>query len=214
MRISPNHPRLRIVAFACWALGAYCLVHGGFLSLNATTLLVLTVSTQLLGMILLALGVAFWLLSADQRAGVVFDGKGLLLNLGSSSSFIAWENIERVGVSAHRSHLLSLGSARQFGIALKHSERYVQSYEERLPAASGPFASALRAIDVLLRPFRAVSDRPLIQQLEQNRERTGFDVLIPETFLGGHADTFAQLVEAYRSHASRRHSGEQLHWAR
>lgn len=210
MRISPNHPRLRVVALACWATGGFCLVHGGFFSVNAPALLALTVSTQLLGFILFAIGIAFWLLSADQRAGVVFDQKGLLLNLGNSSSFVSWENIEHAGVSSHRSQLLAIGSRRQFGIALRDPARYVQSYEARLPAAHGLLARALRLIDSILRHFRTANDQPLINQLAQNRAQTGFDVLVPETLLGGRADTFAEIVEAYRSHGGAQSRREQV----
>lgn len=199
MLIRPNHPRLRIVALAAWLAGAYCLTRNGMFSLSAPALIALTISMQLLGFILIALGVAFWLLSADQHAGVVFDSKGLLLNLGNSSSFIAWETIERAGVSYHRSQLLALGSARQFGIALNDPTRYIQSYEERLPAGNSMLARTMRLLDRFLRPFQRTDDQPLVMRMRQNRERTGFDVLIPETFLGGRADNFAQLVDSYRN---------------
>ena len=199
MRISPNHPRLRVTALACWAIGAVCLVHGGFFSLNAPALLALTVSTQLLGFMLLALGIAFWLLATDQRAGVVFDHKGLLLNLGNSSAFIGWQNIERAGVSAYRSQLLAIGSRRQFGIKLRDTERYVQSYEARLPAANGLLGRTIRVIETPLRRFRVANDQLLRSQLAQNRDQTGFDVLIPESLLGGRAEDFAELVATYRN---------------
>lgn len=201
MRISPNQPRLRIVAIACWGLGAFCLIHGGSFSLGMAAMVMLTISTKLLGFFLLAIGVAFWLLSADRRAGIIFDKKGLLLNLGSFSSFIAWENIERVGVSSYRSSLLSIGSTRQFGIALKNTSGYIQSYEERMPASSSIAARGIRWLNAVLQPFRQQNDEPIRHVLERNRSQTGFDVLIPEAFLGGRADTFADLVESYRSQA-------------
>lgn len=211
MRISPNHSRLRVVSLACWATGAYCLVRGGNLSVPAPAMLALTISTQLLALLLLALGVAFWLLSADSHAGVVFDSKGLLLNLGSSSSFIAWENIERVGVSSYRAQLLALGSKRQFGIALRDGAAYAQSYEARIPAARGPIARSIRLLSRLMRPFRTLDDRPLLLHMAANRTKTGFDVLVPETFLGGRADSFAELVEAYRANtAAQRFAGSSV----
>ena len=94
MRIAPNLPRLRVVALSCWAVGGWCIIYGAQLTP------VLLISTILLGALLLAIGLAFWQLSGDRRAGIVFDAKGILLNLGHSSAFISWENIERVGVIA------------------------------------------------------------------------------------------------------------------
>ena len=199
MRIGINHPRLRIIALVCWTFGLFCLFQSGVFSMVAPALLALTISTKLLAIILLSLGLAFWLLSGDKRAGVVFDSKGLLLNLGSSSSFIAWENIERIGVSSHRSQLLAVGSHRQLGVLLRDTSRYVQSYEERMPSNRGVFVGAMRQLQQLLRGFRRGGDRPLIAQLAHNRAVTGFDVLIPEAFLGGRADTFVGLVDAYRT---------------
>lgn len=201
MRIGLNQPRLRIVALICWAFGLFFLVQSGVFLMVAPVLLALTISTKLLAIILLSLGIAFWLLSGDKRAGVVFDSKGLLLNLGSSSSFIAWENIERVGVSSHRSHLLAIGSDHQFGVLLRDTARYVQSYEERMPANRGVFAGAMRQLQQLLRRFRRGGDRPLLAQLAHNRAVTGYDVLIPEAFLGGRATTFVGLIDAYRNNA-------------
>src|SRR5262245_16540052 len=29
MRITPNHPRLRLVALGCWALSGWCIIQGG-----------------------------------------------------------------------------------------------------------------------------------------------------------------------------------------
>ncbi|MBC8159988.1 MAG: hypothetical protein H7Z42_02120 [Roseiflexaceae bacterium] len=199
MHLTFNLPRLRVVALVCWGLGALCFIRGGALSMEAPALVALTISTTLLGIILLALGVAFWLLGTDRRAGVVFDSKGLLLNLGSSTAFIAWEDIERVGVSSYRSHLLMIGSQQQVGVALCNAVRYVQSYEERVPASPSLFARALRPLQRLLRRFHHASDRPLLARLANNRARTGFDVLIPGVFLGGSAEHVAELINSYRA---------------
>ena len=103
-------------------------------------------------LLLLAIGIAFWQISVDKRAGIVFDAKGLLLNLGHSSAFVAWENIERAGVSGYRASLLALGSRLQLGIRLHDVGPYVQSYEERLPAAKGVLAHGLWLLQSLLRP--------------------------------------------------------------
>jgi len=164
-------------------------------------------------LLLMAVGVAFWQLSSDLRAGIVFDTKGLLLNLGQSSAFITWENIERVGVSQHRSSLLTLGSLWQLGIALRDARPYLQSYETRLPAAQGVLARGLRLIERTLRPYRRVSDTPIANQLASCRLQTGYDVLIPEALLGGGADAFVDLVEAYRLRPSARRTLESFVWA-
>src|SRR5689334_5650334 len=133
MRIIPNQPRLRAIAIGCWALGGWCIVYGGLL-LVAHTSTVLVVSVELLALLGLAVGVAFWLLSSDRQAGITLDSKGLLLNLGHSSAFISWANIERVGVTARRDSLLPLGSSCQLGISLRDPQAYIQTYEDRLPA--------------------------------------------------------------------------------
>lgn len=198
MRFRPHGSRLRAVALGCWTIAAFCLIQSNFVSLSAPQLLALTISTRLLGILLLALGVAFWLLGTDRRAGIMFDSKGLVLNLGSSTSFIAWENIERVGVSSYRSNLLAIGSKHQFGIRLRDTSVYMQSYEERLPAATGVFATALRCLSWLLQRFQYSNDRPLAARLAHNRVKSDFDILIPEAFVGGRADSFAELVEACR----------------
>jgi len=213
MRIIPNHPRLRAVALGCWALSAWCMVYGGQLLVERTAITILLISVELLALLLLAIGVAFWQLSSDLRAGIVFDTKGLLLNLGHSSAFIVWENIERVGVSRHRSNLLTLGSRRQLGIVLRDTRPYLQSYEARLPAAQGVLARGLRLIEGTLRPYRRVSDTPIANQIASCRLQTGYDVLIPEALLGGTADAFVDLVEAYRLRPSARRALESFVWA-
>jgi hypothetical protein len=162
------------------------------------------VGVELLGLLLLAIGVAFWQMSVDKRAGIVFDAKGLLLNLGHSSAFIAWDNIERVGVSGYRASVLALGSRRQLGIRLRDVQAYVQSYEDRLPAAHGALAHGLRLIQSLLRPYQRLADAPILGHLTQTRAETGYDVLVPEALLGGAADAFVDLVDTYRLRSSER----------
>jgi hypothetical protein len=212
MRIIPNQPRLRAIAIGCWALGGWCIVYGGRL-LAAHTSTVLVVSVELLALLGLALGVAFWLLSGDRQAGITLDSKGLLLNLGHSSAFICWANIERVGVTARRDSLLTLGSACQLGISLRDQQAYIQTYEDRLPAARGLLARGVGLIDTALRPWRRVSDAPLAAQMAASKAQTGYHVLVPEALLGGTAEAFVELVETYRLRPSARRTLEGLVWA-
>jgi hypothetical protein len=204
MRITPNHPRLRLVALGCWAISGWSIIQGGRLAGARPVLSLMIVGVELLGLLLLAIGVAFWQMSVDKRAGIVFDAKGLLLNLGHSSAFIAWENIERVGVSGYRASVLALGSRRQLGIRLRDVQAYVQSYEDRLPAARGLLAHGLRLIQSLLRPYQRIADAPILSHLAQTRAETGYDVLVPEALLGGAADAFVDLVDTYRLRSSER----------
>jgi hypothetical protein len=204
---------LRAVALAAWALGGWCVIYGARLLIAGEHLTTLLIFVELLALLLLAVGIAFWLLAGDRRAGIVFDAKGLLLNLGHSSAFIAWENIERVGETSHRSSLFDLGSRRQIGIALRDVGAYVQTYEQRLPAGRGALARAVRLLDRALRPFRRYSDRPLVAQMALFRARTGYDVLIPETLLGGRAEMFAELVDSYRLHPEDRRTLDGMAWA-
>ena len=209
MRIIPNQPRLRAIALSCWALGGWCIVYSGRLLAEHTAAL-LVLSVDLLALLVLAIGVAFWLLSSDRQAGITFDSKGLLLNLGHSSAFISWANIERVGVTARRDSLLTLGSSRQIGIALRDPQAYLQTYEERLPAARGVLARAMRLIDSALRPWRHISDAPIIAQLTAHHTQTGYHVLVPEALLGGSAQAFVELAELYRLRPSARRTLEGL----
>jgi hypothetical protein len=213
MRITPNQPRLRVVALACWATGAWCALYGARLGTTGRYSVALTMLAELLALMLLAVGVAFWLLSGDRRAGIVFDAKGLLLNLGHSSAFVAWENIERVGVVSYRASLFDIGSRHQIGIALYDVGAYVQSYEQRLPSGRGPLARALELLARLLRPFDQSSDQPLLARLSLVRARTGYDVLIPEALLGGKAESFAGLVEFYRLQPVDRYNLDGMAWA-
>jgi hypothetical protein len=180
------------------------MLQGGRLAGTGPVFSIMVIGVVLLALLLLAVGVAFWQIGLDKRAGIVFDAKGLLLNLGHSAAFIAWENIERVGVSSYRASVLSLGSRRQLGIRLRDTNAYVQSYEDRLPAAPGPLARGLRLIQSALRPFRPSADRPITGQLAQYRAETGYDVLVPEALLGGHATAFAELLDVYRLRSSER----------
>lgn len=155
-------------------------------------------SLHALSLLLLAVGLAFWQISTDRQAGVVFDTKGLLLNLGQSSAFVSWANIERIGTTDYRQSVLTIGSGRQVGIALRDIVPYIQSYEERLPSSNGVFSLALRFTQEIVRRFLPQADTTLITLLQRNRSNTGFDVLVPETLLGGQADAFLDLVDVYR----------------
>lgn len=213
MRIMPNQSRLRVIALGCWAVSCWCIIYGGSLFARhpATTLLMLCV--ELLAFLGLAVGVAFWLLSNDRQASITFDSKGMLLNLGTSSAFISWANIERVGVTARRDSLLAIGSARQVGIALRSSQAYIQTYEDRLPATRGVLARGIRLIDAALRPWRRVSDAPIAARLATCHAQTGYHVLVPEALLGGTAEAFVALVETYQLQPSERRTLEGLAWA-
>ena len=200
MRISPNRARLRVVALSCWAIGAWCVVQGVLLLFAPSLLL----SVEILGLLLLGVGMAFWLLSNDDRAGIIFDTKGLLFNLGHCSAFIAWDNIEQIGVTARRDSLFALGSRHQLGIKLRDVQQYVQTYEERLPVTRGVFGRGLQIVERALRPLHKADDRSLTQQLALCRARTGFDTLIPEMLLGGRAEAFAEILECYRRQPAQR----------
>jgi len=199
MRIYPDHHRLRAIALGCWVVAAWWVVQLRVVTADSVSPL-LAVCVVLLSAVLLALGVAFWLLGRDRRAGIVFDSKGLLLNLGNSSSFVSWDNIERVGLSAKRSSWFALGSAQQLGIRLRRGEPYIQSCELRLPAADGPLAELIRGLSYLLALGRPTERPPTIADLVRVRASTGYDILVPETFLGGKAESFVHLVDAYRAH--------------
>jgi hypothetical protein len=212
MRIIPNLSRLRAIALGCWVLSSLCFVYGGRLFAGHTATLLLLLCIAFLGLLALAVGVAFWLLSSDQQAGIIFDSKGLLLNLGHSSSFIKWANIERVGVTSRRDSLLTIGSARQIGITLRDSQAYIQSYEDRLPARRGVLARAIGLLDTALRPWRHVSDAPIAARLAACHAQTGYHVLVPEALLGGSAAAFVELIDMYRLEPLERRTLENMAW--
>lgn len=199
MRIAPNHPRLRLVALACWAVGGWWLWQSAVLLTTGTLPILVATGALLVAVLIVALGIAYWQLSKDQGAGIIFDAKGLMLNLGSSSAFIAWENIAAVGTCYERNNLLALGSRRVLGIRLHEQGPYLQSYEQRLPAARGPLAHGLQVVARALRPFHNYKQSSPLSTLVRQHRRTGFDVLIPETMLGGTVDGFVELVETYRN---------------
>ncbi|GAB4192644.1 MAG: hypothetical protein OHK0022_06940 [Roseiflexaceae bacterium] len=203
MRVSSNRSRLRAVALWCWVAGILCASLAGHLIIPSVKGTLLFVCVHVLAALLLALGVAFWLLGTDRRSGIIVDQKGLLLNLGHSASFIAWENIEQIGVSVYRSDLYTLASRRQLGIALRNPQPYIQSYEQRLPAGRGVFAAGTRLIAWTLRPFSRTSDAPLQAALEANRAQTGYDVLVPEVFVGGDVQAFLREVAAFQQRTPR-----------
>lgn len=196
MHIQPDRTRLRIVALVCWMLGGWLLLQPTPLGwLPATPLL--AVALMLASVIVLALGVAFWLLGTDQRAGVALDDKGLMLNLGHYAAFVDWDNVAALGASQQRNSLLALGSTRQLGIRLHDPQRYLQSYEERLPASQGPLAMALRLLQRMLCWMRSCDPDLTADDLLRRRARTGYDILIPETMLGQSSDEFLELVRPF-----------------
>lgn len=199
MRITPNFSRFRIVALACWACGAWFIVQGSMLAMHHDFRHALIISTLLLSSILLALGIAFWPLGTDRQAGVIVDSKGLLLNLGHYAAFIAWDNVAQVGVSTHRRSLLTLGSPRQLGIVLHDVQPYLQSYEGRMPAARGVLAGALRMLARVFQPFHRADAALTAAQVAACRARTGYDVLVPEAFIGGRVEEFIALIEQQRA---------------
>lgn len=204
MRIAPNHPRLRVIALFCWAIGAWWMLQPGvFGVLRIPPILV--ASSIILASIILAVGVAFWLLGTDRRAGISFDSKGLMLNLGHSASFVAWENIAGIGVSQRYISLLALGSPGQIGMRLHDPAAYLQSYEVRLPASRGLLARAIRAIERLARRSGAPRE-PTLESIHDLRQRTGYDILIPEALLGGSARAFVTLLESYKVSPEQRRS--------
>ena len=202
MRIVPDHSRLRIVALVCWAFGAWWMLQPGLLA-EAGRPPMLAVAGALLAILCLALGVAFWLLGNDRQAGISLDRKGLMLNLGHSSAFITWDNIASLGVCRGHMSLLALGSSSQLGIRLYHPEHYLQSYEARLPASAGLLAQAVRLVRALT---GGASAEPGLNTLEDLRQRTGYDVLIPEAQLGGRAQAFVKILEAYKASPEQRRS--------
>lgn len=205
MRIWPNYTRLRSVAIACWTFGSWWIIQLGQLNFISDSWL-LFIPMALAGIILLALGIAFWELGTDRYAGILFDSKGIMLNLGHSVAFVAWDNIAEVGVSQHRKSLLDLGSSHQLGLKLHDPHAYIQSYEQRLPASQGPLGVALRFIALFLRPLRSRDVAPTPDLLARTRIDTGYDVLIPEILLGDKAEAFAELVQDWLHNPSLRSS--------
>jgi len=57
----------------------------------------------------------------------------------------------------------------------------------------------LRSIARLLTLGKTKENLPTVNDLERTRTRTGYDILVPETFIGGKADAFINLVQAYRN---------------
>jgi hypothetical protein len=213
MRIIPNQPQLRVIALGCWVLSCWCIVYGGKLFAGHTATTLLTLCIELLALLGLAVGVAFWLLSSDQQAGITFDSKGMLLNLGHSSSFISWDNMERVGVTSRRDNVLAIGSARQVGIALRNAQEYIQTYEDRLPARNGLLARGVGLIGTALRPWQHPDNTPIAARIAACQAQTGYDVLVPEALLGGTADAFVKLIDTYRLHPAERRALKGPVWA-
>lgn len=203
MRIAPDHPRLRIVAVACLALGAWLIIQSPPIVPTSLGQL-LPAALFIAAALLFALGIAFWLLGTDRRAGVVFDSKGLMLNLGHSAAFVSWDNIAAVGVTKRRYNLLTIGSPHQLGIRLHRPNEYLQSYEMRLPASNGILGHLIRLIRRTLAPVGARAQAPTPAMLEAQRRQTGYDLLIPEAQLGGRAGAFQVIVETYRNNPQQR----------
>lgn len=197
MRITPNHPRLRIIAVGCWVIGSWLFIHNGLIE-GGQEVRLLSISITIAAMLLLAFGISFWLLGNDRRAGLIFDSKGLMLNLGHSASFVAWEQIAEIGVCRRRVSILALGSRTQLGIRLRDPDAYLQSYEPRLPASKGLLATAVRRVQLLTHHVGSRDGIPTLEDLQRLRAYTGYDVLIPEALLGGHAEALVTMLEAYR----------------
>jgi hypothetical protein len=197
MRTTTDTARLRRVAATLLVAGAGCVTLDSLLAASGVGPGALLLAGDLLGLLLLAVGLAFWVLGQDQRGGVVIDNKGLLLNLGHSSAFVAWENIERAGGTSCFTSVLMLGSRRQLGIALRDTRPYIQSYEERMPG-HGPIRTGLRLVQQALRARHPLADEELALHLAGCRQRTGYDVLVPEALLGRSADAFARQIEERR----------------
>lgn len=207
MRITPNHPRLRVVAVSSWLVSAWLIVQLGMLSALPAHHILL-VAVVIAAVLLLAVGIAFWALGTDCRAGVVFDAKGLMLNLGHSAAFVCWDQISELGISRQRTSLLALGSSAQFGIRLRDPDRYIQSYEVRLPASQSLLGCALRWLGSVISQVDPREAVPTHDQLDRLRAASGYDVLIPEAFLGGKASAFLEMVELYRQNPGQRRSLE------
>jgi hypothetical protein len=204
MRITPNHPRLRATAIACMIFGAWALLKSSQIA-TAGYPAILAVAIDIAAILCLAIGITFWLLGTDRRAGVVFDSKGLMLNLGHSAAFVSWQNIASVGVSHKRSSLIALGSSAQIGILLKNPAEYIQSYETRIPASRGTLGCAVRLIQRATAMGRSAPSTPGVADIAAQRRRSGYDLLIPELLLGGRSAAFVELVDAYRQNPHRRH---------
>jgi hypothetical protein len=198
MYSKPNFPKLRIIAIICWLISGWWVIQLSQLD-ELITMPLFFIAKTLAAAIFLAVGIAFWQLGTDKRAGVSFDSKGMMLNMGCYAAFVAWENVADMGASSYRASLLSIGSARQLGIKLQQPEKFVQSYEERLPASRGPLAMALRLLAWLTRkPQHAADPQTVLQQLQHRRARTGYDILIPETMLGHSVECFLEIVQPAR----------------
>jgi hypothetical protein len=203
MRITPSHPRLRATAIICMIFGAWALLQSSQIAISGYSVL-LAIAVGIAAIISLAIGISFWLLGTDRRAGVVFDSKGLMLNLGHSAAFVSWQNIAGVGVSHRRSSLLTLGSNAQIGILLKDTTEYIQSYERRIPASRGALGHTVRLIQRATATVRSMPPLPHVTDIESLRRRTGYDLLIPESLLGGRSTAFVELVESYLQSPYRR----------
>lgn len=198
MYSKPNFSKLRIIAIVCWLISGWWMIQLSQLD-EIITMPLFFIAKILSSAIFLAVGIAFWQLGTDKRAGVSFDSKGMMLNMGWYAAFVGWENVADMGSSSYRASLLSIGSARQLGIKLQQPERFAQSYEERLPASRGPLAKALRLLAWATRkPQHATSPQTVLQQLRHCRARTGYDILIPETMLGHDVEHFLELVQPAR----------------
>jgi hypothetical protein len=196
MRTTPYSARLRVVAVACWLFAGWLLIQAGRDTLLNTIPLFLAAKT-VAGTVLLTMGITFWELGTDRRAGVILDSKGIMFNMGYYAAFVAWANIATIGVTTHRSSLLSLGSPRQLGITFYDPQTFLQSYEERLPASRGPLGKTLRLLARVLRPFSRSSSEISPRSLERMRQKTGYDIVVPEALLGMSATAFVEVVEGY-----------------
>lgn len=196
MQLKPSLSRLRVISLACWAFGSWWMIQAGQFASTHNSL-ALTIALVIAASILIAIGITFWLLGTDTRAGVSFDAKGVMLNLGHSAAFVGWENIISAGALPYRSGIFVLGSTRQIGIRLRDPQEYLQSYEERIPAARGPFAYGVATIHRMLRRDEAGRADLLLAELEHSYDRTGYHLRIPEAQLGGRGQAFIDMLNRY-----------------
>jgi hypothetical protein len=204
MRTNPDHARLRIVAIGCWSLSGWWIVQMMHIE-SVISVSFLLFAKFIASVLLLSVGIAFWQLATDKRAGVLLDKKGIMLNLGHYAAFVAWDNITALGVSQHRDSVLALGSSRQLGIQLADSHTFLQSYEERMPASNGPLGVALRFLERKMRRLRPQhkSSGLTPEHLAHTRAVSGYDILVPEAFLGQKVHVFIDAADKYRRYPIR-----------
>jgi hypothetical protein len=202
MRTNPDYARLRIVAIVCWSLSGWWIVQMIHIE-PVTSISILPFAKFIASVLVLAVGIAFWQLATDKRAGIIVDKKGMMLNLGHYAAFVAWDNLVELGKSQHRDSVLALGSPRQLGIRLDDADTFLQSYEERMPASTGLLGTALRFLERTIRHWHHNPSGLTPEHLAHTRSVSGYDILIPEAILGQKVDVFINTIEQYRRYPQR-----------